>query len=108
MTTATSTRPGAEGSVASIGQQIASILVTTDGSASADGAFWAANLLAEATGAIVRVLSVVEPQPVMVPSAEALATPVDLSESFAARRRTAVQDQLHRVVGIKAPWPIEV
>ena len=108
MTTATSTKPGADGKAAASGQQIASMLVTTDGSATADGAFWAANLLAEATGAIVRVLSVVEPQPVVIPSPEALATPVDLSESFAARRRTAVQDQLHRVVGVKAPWPIEV
>lgn len=107
MTSMTSTTP-AGGNALDVGQQLGTILVTTDGSASADGAFWAANLLGESTGAIVRVLSVLEPQTIVVPSPEALATPVDLSESFAERRLTAVRDQLHRVVGSKAPWPMEI
>src|SRR5512145_29415 len=109
MTTTTSTsRPGVEGAFASGQERIGAILVTTDGSTSADGAFCAANLLAEATGASVRVLSVLEPQPVVVPSPDALATPVDLSESFAERRRTAVADQLTRVIGAATPWPTDV
>jgi nucleotide-binding universal stress UspA family protein len=108
MTTMTSARPGAENASAPGQQQLRSILVTTDGTDISDGAFLAASLLADAVGARVRVLSVLEPQPLIVPSAEAIAPPVDLSESYAMRRHSAVREQLERVVGVSTTWPTEI
>jgi universal stress protein E len=84
------------------------ILVASDGSPSAGGAFAAARLLASATGADVHALSVLEPVPLIVPSAEALMSPVDLSASFVERRRRRLDDQLAQVGDASAGWDMEV
>jgi nucleotide-binding universal stress UspA family protein len=109
MTTAILTKPGAgDAYAAAVPQQMGPILVTTDGTTTADGAFWAASLVADPTDASVHVLSVLEPQSLVLPSPEALATPIDLSQSFAARRYTTVLRQVERVVGVGTKWPTEV
>jgi universal stress protein E len=109
MTTTTSTGPTMEtGYAARVGRRAPPILVASDGSASADGAFIAAKLVAGATAADVHVLSVLEPAPLIVPSAEVLMTPVDLSASFADRRRRSIDDQVARVGGAGLDWDAEV
>jgi nucleotide-binding universal stress UspA family protein len=108
-TTSTSSGPGLEARYGTRARDGAGpILVASDGSASADGAFVAAKLLAAATSAGVQVLSVLEAVPLIVPSAEALVSPVDLSASFEERRRHTLNDQMARVGTAGASWNADV
>lgn len=84
------------------------LLVATDGSESADPAFAAARLLAERLHGSVGVLTVFEPTPIYLPPPQMLALPTDFDASAMERLRERARQQVRKVVGETAEWPVEV
>ena len=84
------------------------ILVATDGTEASDPALRAAQLVAAQLGAPVRVLSIVAPQPYIVPSPTQMEIPpVPLAE-LVADRTSSVRTEMQRVLGSDRTWPLDV
>lgn len=89
------------------------IVVASDGSAPAATALAVARLLRDRTGAVVRVVSVVEPMAAVVPAPVLLQAPVEGSR--VEQRYRAVREQVDRILGtqpeveldIEVGWPPE-
>lgn len=90
------------------------IIVASDGGAPAATALAIARMLRDRTGAVVRVVSVVEPIAAVVPAPMLLTTPVP--DSRVQQRHELVREQVDRIVGsdpqveleMEVGWPPEV
>ena len=80
-------------------------IIATDGSERADGALRAAELLIARYGATAKIVSVVEPLPIVAPEVQLPVTP-ELEQARRADRMTALRDQLLRVTGDERGWPL--
>ena len=84
------------------------ILVATDGTATSAPALLAARLLAERLGAPIRVVSVVPPERVVLPTPDGISMPGLPVGELVASRRDRVRDQMHRAIGASTAWPLDV
>lgn len=84
------------------------ILVATDGAAASDPALRAAGLLAERLDAPVRVVSVVPPEQLLLPTPNGVAFPTMPVAELVANRRDLVHDVLARITGSEQAWPLDV
>ena len=84
------------------------IIVATDGTEESDAALDAARLLAPELGAPVRVVSVVAPEPYVVPSPLQVEVPPIPVGELLAERREALREEMRRVVTGAAGWAVDV
>lgn len=84
------------------------LLVATDGSESADGAFIAARLLAQRSGAPVEVLTVLGPQTLVVPAPFPVAQTLDSDSLRMDALGEGARRQLHTLVGDNTGWKVEM
>ena len=83
------------------------IVIATDGSDAALAAFRAAMFISKRTGADVRVISVLEPLPLMLPPVEGIVSPPRWDEIRERGQRDMVQAQL-KTFESGSPWPVDV
>jgi nucleotide-binding universal stress UspA family protein len=96
-----------ETSVALPQVKVKSIVVATDGSDSALAAFKAANLIREHSAAEVRVLSVLEPLPIMLPQVDGMLVPPSVDDAREEVQRAIVTRQVRKFDNA-ATWTIDV
>ena len=84
------------------------IILATDGTTASNPAFTAARLLAERDDAEVRVLAILEPQSLLVPSPDPLASFADAAASRAAVLHARVRQQLQSMTEPDTDWPVEI
>jgi nucleotide-binding universal stress UspA family protein len=84
-----------------------SIVVATDGSDSALGAFAAAAMLRAKAGADIHVLTVIEPMPVMFPAVEGMIMSTELDKSRQEAQRAMVADQVKSYDPAQA-WTLDI
>ena len=73
-----------------------SLVVATDGSGAADAAFTAARLIEKKSGCRVHVVTVIEPLPIVLPSPQAIAVPVEVENARVDATRQAAEEQARR------------
>jgi nucleotide-binding universal stress UspA family protein len=73
-----------------------SLVVATDGSDAADAAFTAARLIEKKSGCRVHVVTVLEPLPIVLPSPQAIAVPVEVENARVDATRQAAEEQARR------------
>lgn len=73
-----------------------SLVVATDGSDAADAAFTAASLIEKKTGCRVHVVTVLEPLPIVLPSPQAIAVPIEVENARVDATRQAAEQQARR------------
>ena len=84
------------------------ILVASDGSPTCEPALLAARLLSARIGAPVQLVSVIPPQPYIVPTPEGLILPVEPVGERVTRRREQIEGELTRLLGAGHEWPLDV
>lgn len=109
MTTPTTTAPGTTPlQPRTSGAVRAPLLVASDGTPACEPAMLAARQLAGRIGAAVQVVSVIPPQPYIVPTPEGLVLPVEPVGDRVARRREQIREELVRLTGSDSEWPTDV
>ena len=73
-----------------------SLVVATDGSDAADAAFTAASLIEKKSGCRVHVVTVLEPLPIVLPSPQAIAVPIEVENARVDATRQAAEQQARR------------
>ena len=73
-----------------------SLVVATDGSDAADAAFTAARLMEKKSGCRVHVVTVLEPLPIVLPSPQAIAVPIEVENARVDATRQAAEEQARR------------
>ncbi|HEY7877025.1 MAG TPA: universal stress protein [Gemmatimonadaceae bacterium] len=82
------------------------IIAATDGKQDADGAMIAARLVSERTGAVIQVVSVIEPLLLAMADSSLSLSAGDLAEAQGEAQRAAVNDQLARLKVDRGTWPV--
>jgi len=83
------------------------IIVATDGSDTSLPAFRAAELISSRTGCTVRVVSALEPLPVILPPVEGIVVPPDWEDVREKGQRQVVSTQL-KAVASSADWIVDI
>jgi nucleotide-binding universal stress UspA family protein len=86
----------------------APILVASDGAPASAAAFEVARLLAERSGASVRVVSVLEPTSALVPPLEPPGPPLRPGASRVDERRARLGALMGHAAGAAPSWPVEI